>query len=109
MHELSIAEAIVEACAERADGARVQRVRLEIGKLAGVVPDSIRFCFEVCVRDTPLDGAELEIVEIAGRGVCRTCHGVIELETLLGSCACGSTSFDIVTGEELRVKDMELA
>ncbi len=70
MHELSIATAIVDACAERAGGARVLRVRLEIGQLAAVMPDALRFCFDVCAQGTPLEGAELDIIEIPGRGAC---------------------------------------
>jgi hydrogenase nickel incorporation protein HypA/HybF len=42
-------------------------VRLEIGRLSAVVPDSIRFCFDICAQGTPLEGAELEIVESAGQ------------------------------------------
>jgi hydrogenase nickel incorporation protein HypA/HybF len=42
------------------------RVRLEIGRLSSVMPEAIRFCFDVCARGTALEGAELEIVELAG-------------------------------------------
>lgn len=67
MHELSITRNVVAIVSERAVGQRVTRVRLEIGRLSAVVPDSIRFCFEICAQGTPLEGAELEIVESAGR------------------------------------------
>jgi len=109
MHELSIADAVVAACAERASGSRVIRVRLEIGALAAVAADAVRFCFDVCARETPVEGAELEIVEIPGRAVCRDCEGTVALSMPLGRCACGSSNLRIVAGEELRVKEMELA
>jgi hydrogenase nickel incorporation protein HypA/HybF len=57
MHELSIADGIVEHCADRANGARVLRVRLEIGVLSCVTADALRFCFDVCAKDTMLEGA----------------------------------------------------
>ena len=49
------------------------RVRLEIGQLAAVMPDAMRFCFDVCARNTVLEGAALEIVEIPGRALCDDC------------------------------------
>ena len=67
MHELSITRNVVAIVSERAVGQRVTRVRLEIGRLSAVVPDSIRFCFDICAQGTPLAGAELEIVESAGQ------------------------------------------
>ncbi len=109
MHELSIANAIVESCAERASGSRVLRVRLEIGALSAVMADAVRFCFDVCAKDTPVEGATLEIREIAGRADCRACGGTVALESPIGRCACGSIDLRIVAGEELRVKEMEIA
>ena len=67
MHELSITRNVVAIVSERAEGQRVTRVRLEIGRLTAVVPDSIRFCFDICAQGTPLAGAELEIVERPGQ------------------------------------------
>ena len=67
MHELSITRNVVAIVSERAVGQRVTRVRLEIGRLTAVMPDSIRFCFDICAQGTPLEGAELEIVESAGQ------------------------------------------
>ena len=67
MHELSITRNVVAIVTERAQGQRVTRVRLEIGRLSAVVPDSIRFCFDICAQGTPLEGAELEIIESAGQ------------------------------------------
>ena len=109
MHELSIANAIVEACAERASGSRVIRVRLEIGALAAVMEDAVRFCFDECAKDTVVEGARLEVVEIAGRAECGACGAGVAMASLIGSCTCGSIDLRIVAGQELRVKDMEVA
>lgn len=109
MHELSIANAIVEACAERASGSRVIRVRLQIGALAGVVEDAVRFCFDECARDTVVEGATLEILEVAGRAKCNACGADMAMDSQIGRCGCGSFDLRIVAGEELRVKDMEIA
>jgi hydrogenase nickel incorporation protein HypA/HybF len=66
MHELGITRNVIAICAEQAHGAQVLRVRLEIGKRAGVMAESVRFCFDICARGTPVEGATLEIVEPAG-------------------------------------------
>ncbi len=108
MHELSIATAVVDACAERAAGSRVLRVRLEIGRLSAVMPDAVRFCFDLCAKDTELEGAALEILDIPGRAICRVCDAAVDLESPMGRCSCGG-ALRIVAGEELRVKDMEIA
>jgi hydrogenase nickel incorporation protein HypA/HybF len=109
MHELSIANGIVEICVEHARGARVTRVRLEIGRLSAVMPDAVRFCFDVCARNTVVEGAALEIVETQGRARCRDCDREVPLEWLVGRCACGSANLRVIAGEELKIREMELA
>ena len=86
MHELSIANGIVEFCAERAGAERVTRVRLEIGQLSAVLPDAVRFCFDVCAKDTVVEGALLEIIETPGRALCRDCNGELAMTQLFGRC-----------------------
>jgi len=109
MHELSIANSVVELCAERAMGARVLRVTLEIGRLSAVMPDAIRFCFDVCAKDTVVEGAELEIVEMPGLARCLDCGGSVDMTDLLEHCACGSVNLELLAGSELKIKQMEVA
>jgi hydrogenase nickel incorporation protein HypA/HybF len=108
MHELSLATAVVEACAERAAGARVLRVRVEVGQLVAVLPQSLRFCFELCAQGTDVEGAELEILETPGRAVCNACAAAVALTSPFGRCDCGGV-LRVVGGNELRVKNMEIA
>lgn len=109
MHELSIADGIVEHCAEQANGARVLRVRLEIGRLSCVTADALQFCFDVCAKDTVVEGAALEIIPLPGRARCRGCGAEIEISCFIESCACGNSDLRVIAGEELRLKDMEVA
>lgn len=67
MHELAITSAVVSGVREHVGDARVIRVVLEIGELAAVHPDALRFAFEVCAQGTGLEGATLEIVDVAGQ------------------------------------------
>lgn len=109
MHELAIAEEIVAIVAERTGNAPVSRIVVEIGRLCAVVPDALRFCFDLATEGTIAEGARLEIVEIPGRARCRACGGDVVLERPFGRCACGGTDLDWLGGEELRIKEVEMA
>jgi hydrogenase nickel incorporation protein HypA/HybF len=109
VHELGVTQQIVEIVLERAGGARVTKIVVEIGKLSAVLPDAVRFCFDLCCDGTPLAGAVLEIVEPPGLGRCRACGGDVPLERPFGRCGCGSSDLDWVSGEELRIREMEVA
>jgi hydrogenase nickel incorporation protein HypA/HybF len=109
MHELAVTESVVSGVCEHVNGAKVTRVVLHIGKLSGVVPDAVRFCFEVCAAGTTLEGAALEIIELPGRARCRDCEAQVELQDLIALCACGSANLEILSGNELRIKEVEVA
>ena len=108
MHELALMDSIVEAIEERLGDARVVTVRLCVGRLAAVLPDALRFCFDVCAAGTSMEGAALDIVESPGRGRCRDCGAEVELEDLLSRCPCGSATVDVIGGEELRLEAVEV-
>jgi hydrogenase nickel incorporation protein HypA/HybF len=109
VHELSIAQSIVEMVGEYAGEARVHRLTLVIGRLSGVMPDALRFCFDVCTEGTVLEGAILEIIEPSGRGRCPDCGREQEVTSLFETCVCGATGLDCIAGDELRIKEMEMA
>jgi hydrogenase nickel incorporation protein HypA/HybF len=109
MHELGIAQEVIALVSEHAHGARVTRVVLEIGKLAAVLPDAVRFCFDLCGEGTVVEGASLDIIETPGRARCRACGGDVWLDRPFGRCGCGSTDLDWLSGEELKVKEFEVA
>jgi len=108
MHELGVTRNIVAIVTEHAAEKQVKRVALDIGKLSAIMPDSIRFCFDVCVKDTLLEQATLEINEIPGRGRCDVCGKEFELVQLFGHCSCGSRQITCIAGEELKIKEMEV-
>ena len=108
MHELGITRNIVAIVGERAGTQKVKRVSLEIGCLSAIMPDAIRFCFDVCSKNTPLEGATLTIEEIPGRGQCEECGNEIELDQPFGQCICGSRHIRCIAGEEMKIKEMEI-
>ena len=108
MHELALMGRVIAAVESRVRPARVARVRIQIGKLAGVLPETVQFCFAICARGTALDGAALEIDEVRGRGHCRRCGADVGMETSADPCACGSLEIDVVGGKELRIETVEV-
>lgn len=108
MHELSICRNIVAIVSDAANGRRVRRVTLEIGKLSGVSSDALTFSFDAATQGTALEGATLEIKEVEGRARCEDCGAEFPTATLFDACACGSHRVERIVGEELNVKSMEL-
>ena len=108
MHELGVTQEIVAIVCEHARGAKVLRVVVEIGKLSAVLPDAVRFCFDLCAEGTPLEGATLEIVETPGRARCRACAAEVVLDRPFGICVCGNSDLEWLAGEELRVREVEV-
>lgn len=109
MHEVAVTRSIVAICAERAEDARVLRVTLEIGTLACVLPDSLRFCYDIAVEGTLLQGSELEIIRIPARSRCRDCGMLVEMQDILSRCVCGSVNLERPSGgDELKIHSMEI-
>jgi hydrogenase nickel incorporation protein HypA/HybF len=109
MHELSVTQSVVDSVVERLGAATVVRLRLEVGRLSGVVVDSVRFCFDLVAEGTTLEGATLEVDEPAGRARCRGCGHEFEVTELLALCACGGVDLEILSGQDLRIKEVEVA
>ena len=65
MHELSVAVGIVELCNEHAGNARVRSVRLKVGTLCCLQPESLRFCFQVAAEGTALQLVLARVVACA--------------------------------------------
>ncbi len=109
VHEMSIMQSIVEICEQHATGRRVLSVTLEIGRLAGVVPESLEFCFSACAIGTVLEGAELVIETIPGQGRCYGCRAVFLCSSHYEPCPdCGCYQVELLAGEELRVKELDV-
>jgi hydrogenase nickel incorporation protein HypA/HybF len=109
LHELAITQSVVDAVNERVAGHRVVSVRVEVGALSGVVPDAMRFCFEIASGQTPLEGARLDIDERSGEGHCRDCGLDFILGDLILLCPCGSADVEVTAGRQLVIKSVEVA
>lgn len=108
MHELALMQSLVESVSEQVGDARVTVVRLEVGRLTCVVPEALCFCFDVCTSGTPLEGALIEIHPVDGRGRCRACGRELRVELADAVCACGGVDVELLAGDELRLREVEV-
>ncbi|MFF6783432.1 hydrogenase/urease maturation nickel metallochaperone HypA [Streptomyces sp. NPDC012510] len=112
MHEMSVALAVVDQVAEAADRAgdvtAVRSVRLQVGELAGVVPDALSFCFELACAGTLLEGSELLTEAVPGRARCTPCahEWAVGMPPRLTCPECGGTRTDLLVGRELQILDV---
>jgi hydrogenase nickel incorporation protein HypA/HybF len=109
MHELALADAIVQASCRHAGGRDVAKVELKVGRLRQVVPDALVFAFELVAHGTPLEGAELELEEVPVRVACHTCGAETEVERFPLACGgCGNLDVVLVAGEEFHIEALEI-
>ena len=113
MHELGIAQNILHIVRQSVPvnlASDVRTVRLRVGQLSGVVPDSLEFCFSVIVNDTEMKQASLAIEQVPLVSKCRECGHRFQMDDLAFSCpACRSTQLDLISGRELEVVEIVLA
>ncbi|MFJ8111267.1 hydrogenase maturation nickel metallochaperone HypA [Streptomyces sp. NPDC096132] len=113
MHEMSVALAVVDQVTEAAtragDVTAVRSVRLQVGELAGVVPDSLAFCFELACAGTLLEGAELVTETVPGQARCMSCaHAwAVGMPPRLTCPGCGGTRTDLLAGRELQITGVQ--
>ena len=112
MHEFSIAQNIVEIAnkAARKEYAEiVNKLELEIGDLSGVELEALEFAFDVCVKGTILEKAEIVVHNIPGEGNCLDCGNGFTPTALYDPCPdCGGFNIDIREGMELKVKSIDI-
>jgi hydrogenase nickel incorporation protein HypA/HybF len=113
MHELSVAQSIVEIIQQhvpQSEWQRVAAVRCKIGASAGVVPDSLMFSFQALTAESFLNHAKLEIELVPFRIHCLSCGVTGENEAGWALCSqCGSTKTTILSGSEMQLTEIELS
>ncbi|MBE9610004.1 hydrogenase maturation nickel metallochaperone HypA [Chitinilyticum piscinae] len=112
MHELSLAEhviRIVEDAAHQAGAQRVTRVRLAVGALAHVEPETLQFCCTLAARQTALAETEFVVEQTPGQAYCADCRQDVALERIGFPCPqCGGFALRVTAGEEMQVLDIAI-
>ena len=114
MHEMGIAMQIVEIAAasipKGMENVKVDKVNLKVGKLSAIVPESLKFCFEIVAKDTPISGAKLIIEEVPVVARCNECSAEWTITGPVFTCIkCNSGSIQILSGRELDIVSIEIA
>jgi hydrogenase nickel incorporation protein HypA/HybF len=115
MHELSIAQSILEIVQQEMAKHQVTRLRtitLKYGRLSQVVPEALEFSFEMLAKGTTLEGAIVKMVEVPLRVACRSCaieFSPTDEEMILMTCpACGEEfGHKVLEGKELYIDHIE--
>lgn len=112
MHELWLCNNILEIINQHVAGKlfkRIKKIYLEIGELAAVEKSALFFSFNVIAQGTIAKDAVLEIITIPGKARCDACQKMVKVSQYADSCPhCASFSLNILQGEELRVKSLEI-
>jgi len=110
MHELSIAQSIVELAEQEArnhQAVSIEELELEIGDLAGIEWNALEFALESAIKGSLLEDARIVRQRIAGEGRCGDCESIFPVENLFSACPlCSSYAVKIIKGKELRIKSI---
>ncbi|MES9963433.1 MAG: hydrogenase maturation nickel metallochaperone HypA [Candidatus Sedimenticola sp. 20ELBAFRAG] len=113
MHEMSLCEGILQVLEDNAKEqgySRVKTVWLEIGELSGVEIEAMRFGFDAVMRNSLADGAKLEIIRLPGQAWCMQCAKNVVVKQRFDECPdCGSYQLQVTGGDEMRIKELEVA
>jgi hydrogenase nickel incorporation protein HypA/HybF len=112
MHELSLAQNIVEIVEHHVlleQRRSVKSIRIKVGELSGVVPDSLEFCFSAITAETSLSGASLEIERVPFMLLCERCNKTFVGDFGVVLCPdCDSNETIVLSGTEMQIVDIEL-
>lgn len=113
MHEMSIAQSLLEIVLDecRRHGVkRVIRIKVQVGALAAVVPDALTFCFGLISQDTIAAHAEMEVETVPVVVRCPECREMFEMDSQFYLCPnCGPVpaGLDLTSGRELTLQSIE--
>lgn len=117
MHELSMAQGIIDAVIETAESnnaTEVNEVTIELGRLAMVNPEQLEFILGVLVENTILEEANIIFEEIPVEVECHDCkfHGKAIIDDkdhyapIVKCPECDSYSIEILNGKDIVVKNI---
>jgi hydrogenase nickel incorporation protein HypA/HybF len=112
MHEMSIAQSLVEIIQEEMiahEAKNLKSVRLQVGQMSAVVPDSLSFCFEIVTSGTSLEGAELIMEVVPLKACCQECGRSFVVQEHVFACPhCSGAKIDVFAGQELSIVELEV-
>lgn len=113
MHEMSLAEGMIQLIEDQAESqhfSQVKKIFLEIGALSNVEVESLLFCFNAVALGTVAETAEVIVERTVGQGFCMDCSQTVTCDSLYQACPfCQSYKIQVTGGQDMRVKELEVA
>jgi len=86
----------------------VRKINIRAGKLRGIVPEQLEFCFGFVAKDTIVEKAKLEVETLPVKGKCKKCQHEFWVEEFRFICPeCEHEDIDVLQGMELMVANIE--
>lgn len=112
MHELSIAQSILEIAentARKNNSKAVKKIKVQIGEFSGVVKEALEFSFDIAKVGTIAEKAELEIEIVKFKSICNSCGFVLEtMDDFNLFCPKCSEPMNIISGREMKIEYIEI-
>ena len=74
MHEMSLANSLKEIIIERCGNSGVKEVEIEVGSLAGVIPETLYFCTNLVLAEAFGDGIKVILTHKKAMALCKCGH-----------------------------------
>jgi len=88
---------------------KINEIVVEIGTLAGIIPDALEFCYISACKGTIADNSKLSLIVIPAEAHCPACDKGFEADNMVMQCPlCEELVFDVKGGRELRVKKINV-
>lgn len=108
MHEMGIAESILDAMRKECPGARVVKTGVRVGEWSGVNAESLQFCWDALMQ-VEGEQCELEIEFCPRQNQCPECEWLFPVEGFRTECPrCGCITTTVAGGDELELAYLEL-
>ncbi len=111
MHEIHLAKNIVKALFEEMKKRRLKRLKslkVRLGELNAIEPESVKQAFDECLKETNLKGASIEVEVLPLSKVCLSCKRALPFEDMVKTCpSCKGSRFKNTTGYEIEIISME--
>lgn len=113
MHEENFTQQIVETILDELKNyanAKPKRIKVQVGEMLHLIPESVQLHFQILSRSTHLEGAELDLKEVPVSVRCLACHqiGGVQDHHFLACLSCGSMDVELLSGQAIIVESIEL-
>ena len=112
MHEMSLAEDVIDILKEQLENVDLELVRIvrvAVGEMMMVEKNTFIFAYDAIKEDTPLKNSSMELIEVPLKALCQSCGCRFSPEKLFPRCTqCGSDDYVIEQGKDMYVQEVEI-